>query len=245
MDLQFFLILSLAVTFAGFSKGGFGGGAAFVSSAILAIILPPAMAIGIMLPLLMIMDLACVGPFWKRWDKRHAMVLIWGGVPGILAGAAFYTVTNDNVLRFLIGAISVGFVLWQIVPKTSVKQAQVSKPLGYAAGFGTGFTSFVSHAGGPPAAMYLLGQRLDKTTYHSTAVLVFWVINAVKAIPYGFLGFFTLETLKLDLYMIPFALIGVFLGVKAHHLVSERIFFGLTYLLLIAAGAKLIWDAVL
>lgn len=245
MDTQFYIILGLAVLFAGFSKGGFGGGAAFVSSAILAIILPPAMAIGIMLPLLMVMDLAVVGPFWKRWNADHAWVLILGGIPGIIAGALFYTVANDDVLRFLIGAISLGFVIWQLLPKTSVKEAQFSRRIGYLAGFATGFTSFVSHAGGPPTAIYLLGQKLDKTTYHATAVLIFWFINAMKALPYGFLGFFTLQTLTLDLYMVPVALVGVYLGVKAHHLVSDRVFFGLTYILLAGAGAKLIWDAVL
>ena len=111
MDFQFFVILSLAVLFAGISKGGFGGGVAFVSSVILAIILPPTMAIGIMLPLLMVMDVASVGPFWKRWDPEAARVLILGGIPGVFAGAAFITYTNDDVLRFLIGAISLGFVL--------------------------------------------------------------------------------------------------------------------------------------
>ena len=58
-----------------------------------------------------------------------------------------------------------------------------------------------------------------------------------------FLGFFTAETLMLNLYMIPVALLGVFLGVKAHNLVSDRLFFGLTYVLLAGAGSKLIWDA--
>ena len=84
---------------------------------------------------------------------------------------------------------------------------------------------------------------MGKTTYHATATFVFWVINALKAIPYGFLGFFTWETLKLDLYLAPLAVVGVLLGVRAHHLVSERFFFGLTYVMLSGAGAKLIWDA--
>jgi uncharacterized membrane protein YfcA len=243
LDAQFFIVLGFAVTLAGVSKGGFGGGVAFVSSAILALIVPPTMAVGIMLPLLMVMDAACVGPFWKRWDHQAAWVLIIGGIPGVVAGAALISFTNDDVLRFLIGAISIGFVLWSWLPKTSVKNKRFSSTVGYGAGFTSGFTSFVSHAGGPPAAIYLLGQRMDKTTYHATAVLVFWVINALKAVPYGFLGFFTWETLTLDLYMIPFALFGVYLGVKAHHLVSDRVFFSLTYVLLACTGTKLIWDS--
>ena len=52
----FFSIAALAVVFAGISKGGFGSGAAFAAVAILATIIEPGQAIGITLPLLMLMD---------------------------------------------------------------------------------------------------------------------------------------------------------------------------------------------
>ena len=54
-DPSFLIISAGAVVFAGISKGGFGSGAAFVSAAILATIINPGQAIGIMLPLLMLM----------------------------------------------------------------------------------------------------------------------------------------------------------------------------------------------
>ena len=94
---------------------------------------------------------------------------------------------------------------------------------GWVAGAVAGFTSFVSHAGGPPAAVYMLSQRLSKTQFQATTVLLFWVINIVK--------------------FLPFALLGAWLGVKAHHLVPEWLFFRITYVLLVVTGSKLIWDA--
>ena len=36
-----------------------------------------------------------------------------------------------------------------------------------------GFTSFISHNGGPPVAVYLLPQKLDKTLYQATTVVFF------------------------------------------------------------------------
>jgi uncharacterized membrane protein YfcA len=73
-------------------------------------------------------------------------------------------------------------------------------------------------------------------------VLVFWVINIAKFVPYAFLGMFTLQTGIANLMLAPFALFGAWLGVKAHHLVSERLFFGFTYVILAITGLKLIWD---
>lgn len=37
--------------------------------------------------------------------------------------------------------------------------------------------------------------------------------------------------------------LGAWLGVRAHFMLSERLFFGLTYVLLTLTGSKLIWDA--
>ena len=66
-DATFFALALPAALIAGVAKGGFGGGAAFVATAILALFLPPATALGIMLPLLMIADLATLRPFWGEW----------------------------------------------------------------------------------------------------------------------------------------------------------------------------------
>ena len=74
-------------------------------------------------------------------------------------------------------------------------------------------------------------------------MLVFGLINLTKVIPYAFLGIFTQETLLFDLAMAPFALLGAYIGVKAHRLMPERLFFAITYVLLTVTGSKLIWDA--
>ena len=106
-----------------------------------------------------------------------------------------------------------------------------------------GFTSFVSHAGGPPAAVFLLSRGLDKTTYQATTVLVFWAINLMKFVPYMFLGIFTWQSLKADVMLIPAAVMGVWLGVKLHDIIPERLYFTITYTLLVLTGTKLIVDA--
>ncbi|WP_425040781.1 sulfite exporter TauE/SafE family protein [Primorskyibacter sp. S187A] len=246
LDTNFFLIAVPAVIFAGISKAGFGSGAAFASASILALVLPPGQALGIMLPLLMLVDVFSLKPYWGKWAKPEARALILGGLPGVALGIALWRVANDDMLRFLIGAVSLAFVAWQLAKARGlirIRKGAGSSWIGYLAGTVAGFTSFVSHAGGPPAAVYLLSRGLEKTTYQATTVLVFWVINVAKFVPYAFLGIFTVETLMIDLYLIPAALVGTWLGVYAHRFVSESVFFAITYVLLSLTGSKLIWDA--
>jgi len=246
MDAQFFALAIPAVIFAGVSKGGFASGAAFAATPLLALVLEPAEAIGLMLPLLMLVDLATLRPYWRQWDWPSARFLILSGLPGVALGAALFSVSNPDLFRFLIGAIALGFVAWQLARARGwivVEDRPLGPAAGLAAGLAAGFTSFVSHAGGPPAAIYLLARGLAKTPFQATTVLAFTVINLAKAVPYGFLGFFTAETLLAGAILAPFALAGAWIGVVAHRALSERAFFGITYVLLTITGAKLIWDA--
>ena len=55
---------------------------------------------------------------------------------------------------------------------------------GFFAGLIAEFTSFVSHAGGPSAAVYLLSLRLSKTEFQASTILTFRVIKLAKFIPY-------------------------------------------------------------
>ena len=243
-DLTFFALAIPATLFASISKAGFGSGAAFAASAILALILPPAAALGVMLPLLMLVDVASLRPYWRKWHGPSAKALILGGVPGVALGAWLYTVVDADVFRVLLGVICLAFVAYQVARSRGwLAQGHFpfSRGWGLSAGVAAGFTSFVSHAGGPPVAVFLLGHGLSKLSYQATTVITFWAINLMKFVPYAALGIFTVETWTAGALLAPFALIGTWLGVRAHHWVSERVFFGLTYVLLVATGLRLLW----
>jgi hypothetical protein len=242
----FFALAIPATLFAGISKGGFGSGAAFAATPLLALILEPAEAIGVMLPLLIVMDFSALKPYWKQWDGPSARALILGGIPGVGLGAALYTVADPDLFRFLIGIVALGFVGFQLGrARGLIRPAKhpISDRAGILFGVGAGFTSFISHAGGPVAAMYLLSKPLSKRAFQATTVITFWVNNLVKFVPYLLLGIFTWQTALADLYLAPFAFIGVYLGVWAHRVVPERLYFTLVYVFLTIAGTKLIYDA--
>ncbi len=245
LDVWFFLVAAPAAVFAGISKGGFGSGAAFAAASILALVVEPGLALGVMLPLLMLIDVATLRPYWGQWNAAATRLLILGGVPGVALGAWLYSVADADLFRVLIGAIALSFVVWQSSQRAGLIRPARSALPGWAgglAGIVAGFTSFVSHAGGPPAAVYLLSLRIGKTEFQASTVLLFWVINIVKFVPYAFLGMFTWQTAQANLALAPFALLGAWIGVKLHRIVPERLFFGLTYVLLSLTGAKLIWD---
>lgn len=246
LDLAFFAVAVPAVLLAGISKGGFGSGAAFAATPLLALALPPAQAVGLMLPLLMVMDLTGIRPYWRKWDWRSARGLMVAAVPGIGLGWLLFRAADPDVIKFAVGAIAVGFVLFQAAKGLGWLRS-APRPYSHAgagvAGFAAGFTSFVSHAGGPPVSMFLLGQGLDKLTFQATTMLVFWWINLVKMPPYLALGLVGRETLLACILLVPAAILGTLAGVWLHSRMPERPFFLLIYVLLTVTGLKLMWDA--
>ena len=231
---------------AGISKGGFGSGASFVAAPMMALILPPEAALGILMPLLLLIDAATLKPYWRRWDARQTRLLLIGAGPGVLLGVLFWKIANPDMLRLLIGVIAIGYVALQFAPRARFSDGGTPAPrwAGVLAGAASAFTSFVSHAGGPVAAVYLLSQGLSKTGYQATTVLVFGVVNVAKTIAYAGLGAITVQSVLAGLWLVPAAVLGAWLGVVAHRAIPERGFFLVTYTLLLAAGTKLIFDAV-
>ncbi|MFZ7092042.1 sulfite exporter TauE/SafE family protein [Primorskyibacter sp. 2E233] len=244
-SLSVFAFTIPAVIFAGISKGGFGSGVAFASASILALVLDPGIALGLMLPLLMLIDASSLPAYWRKWDWPSAKVLLLGGIPGTVIGALFYAWANPDAIRLIIGVVALLFVAWQAAQKFGLirlGRTRFGRRTGLIAGLVLGFTSFVSHAGGPAAAVYLLGQGLAKTRYQATTVLIFWAVNLFKSGFYAGMGIFTKETLLMDLALAPFAVLGTWLGIKAHHKMPESLFFAVTYVALTCTGLKLIYD---
>ncbi|WP_424927370.1 sulfite exporter TauE/SafE family protein [Amaricoccus tamworthensis] len=235
-----------AVLFAGISKGGFGSGAAFAATPLLALILEPAQAVGLMLPLLMMMDVASLKSYWGKWSKEHALRLALGAIPGVVLGALVFKNISADGLRLMVGLVAVGFVAYQLARSRghlNTGKTFVAPFWGYFWGAVSGLTSFISHAGGPPSTTYLMGSKLGKTAYQATTVIVFWWINLIKFPFYLGLGMLDRGALSTYPWLVPTALVGVFIGVRAHNMIPETIFFRITYVLLTITGAKLILDA--
>jgi len=210
----------------------------------------PPEAAGIMLPILCAMDLFSVHAYRGRWSRKHLASLLPGALVGILLGAIAFGTLPVNGVRLLLGVISVTFALNQwfrlserIAAWLAAERGTPGAVAGAFWGAVAGFTSTLAHAGGPPFAIYMLGQKVDKTLFVATSAIFFLIVNYAKLVPYYFLGQLNGGNLTTALLFSPLVPIGVWLGVYLHRTVSQRAFFNLSYSLLLATGLKLIWDA--
>jgi uncharacterized protein len=242
-DPIFYIAAIPAVLLAGISKGGFGGGLAMLGVPAMSLAVSAPRAAAIMLPILCLMDIVGIWAYRKSWHGHSLAVMAAGAAFGILFGTATFHLFNDATIKVMVGCIAVVFTLYYWFGKQS--DAPATQPnlfKGLFWGAISGFTSFVAHAGGAPANAYLLPQRMDKTLFVGTMVLLFTAINFGKLLPYWWLGLLPVGNLTMSLVLAPLAPIGVLLGVWLHHRITHLWFYRLCYLFLFAVGLKLLYD---
>jgi uncharacterized membrane protein YfcA len=236
----FWPIALFVATLTGLGKSGFGmaGG---LSVPLLSLVMPPAQAAAVMLPLLLVTDAATVWAYRNSWDRANMKVMLPAGLVGIGIGWLIFRVLNDDALRILLGCIAVGFVLNSVLRK-NVATAKVSRAKGWFWSGVAGITTFVAQAGGPPILVYLLPQRLDKRIYAGTVVMFFAAMNYAKILPYWSLGLFSSGNLEVSLIIIPFGLLGIPLGIWLQNRMSNQVFFRITTVLLFVVGVHLLYQ---
>lgn len=243
-DLTIYAAAGVAIFIAGISKGGFGGGLSFLATPLLALAVAPTQAAAIMLPLLILIDQIGVWTYRGKWSWSIVWPILVAAVFGIAVGAFVFGTVSADVLRLGLGILAIGFLLFQLASRSGWKP-RVGGGRRLRAGIWgamAGFTSTVSHAGGPPITIYLLGEKLEKTTYQACSVLIFWFVNIMKIAPYAALGVLDGSSLATSFAVAPMAVAGVLIGVWAHKRVSEKLFFRGMAVLLFFTGTKLIWD---
>ena len=238
----FYTLAFLAIIIAGIAKSGFGGGLGVLSVPLMALVIPPVQAAAILLPVLCLMDILNIWHYRKAWDKTNIKILLPAGLVGVLIGTFTFRYLSDDYIRIIIGLVAITFTFHFFKKKTETEKTKPDPVKGSFWGLIAGFVSFGVHAGGPPANVFLLPQRLDKSIFVGTMVVLFTTLNFVKLVPYSLLGQLNGENLMTSLWLAPVGPLGVWLGLKLHKIVNENWFYPLCYLFLFITGVKLLWD---
>ena len=243
----FWIYGTIAVAAFGLSKGGFVG-LAVLGLPVFALALPPLTAAAIMLPVLMAQDIVTIWAFRKNIDRRSFIVLLIGCLIGTAIGAATVTSISDAGLKLMVGIIALAFALnWWVLRLRGVAEAppyRAPDAAGVFWGIWCGVTSFIAHAGAPPAQVYLMPQRLAPAVFAGTLGWLFFVVNIVKLWPYLHLGLITQETLIGSAALLPFAIAGNMFGIWLVRRITVARFYPLIYGMLLLVGLKLTYDGI-
>ncbi|MEM1403965.1 MAG: sulfite exporter TauE/SafE family protein [Pseudomonadota bacterium] len=243
-DPAFYFVAIPAVLLYGVAKGGFGGAIAILAVPLMTLVMPPAQAAAILLPILVVMDMVAIYTYRGHFDGLALRLLLPGAVLGVCIGYLLAEYLNDEIMRLIVGSVAVVFGLQFLAGMSTFVGSTHHRPTAMAFGTLAGFTSFSIHAGGPPFTMYLIPKGVAPFVYAGTAALFFSVVNLAKLPAYWALGQFTQENLIYSAVLIPVAPLGVLLGRKLVGLSNPQFYYRLIAAFLVVIGLKLIYDGV-
>lgn len=243
-DLHGLMWAGLAASLVGMSKGGLPT-VGMLSVPILSLYMSPIKAVVMLLPIYIISDIAGLWLYRKAFSAINLKILVPAGVLGILVGWLTASMVSDTAFKGMIGLMGVGFVVNAWHQRKTVQIAQTAHwGRGIFWGGISGFSSFISHAGGPPFQIYLLPQKLPKLVFAGTSALFFAAINLAKLGPYHQLQPYETEEMMGTWVLIPFALMGTVAGAYLTRKIADDWFFKWVQVGLLLISLKLIMDAV-
>ncbi|WGD29501.1 sulfite exporter TauE/SafE family protein [Ancylobacter sp. WKF20] len=234
-----------AAVLAAFCVGMGKGGVPMIgtlSVPIMALVMPPIAAAGLLLPVYVVSDMFGVWAYRREFSRRVLAIVIPAAAIGIAIGWATASIVTDAMVEVIVGLIGLAFCLVRWFGNVGATPRPADIPRGLFWGAVSGFTSFVTHGGAPPYQMYVLPQRLPKMVYAGTTTIAFAAINAMKLPPYWALGQLNPSNLKITAALMPVAILATFAGVWVTRRLPEKLFYRLIVVALFLLSLKLLWD---
>ncbi len=208
------LLLAIGAAGVGVSKSGLSG-VSLVHVLIFAFVFGARASTGILLPLLLVGDVAAVTLLGRdvRWPTVRR--LMPPALVGVVVGWLLLDRLDETAFRPLIGGIILLLAAGQLTRMWRPGWfARVPHAGSFAVLMGglTGVTTMLANAAGPIVALYLLAVSLPKDQLVATGAWFFLLLNAAK-IPFSMqLGLIDPRTLGLDLLLAPLVVAGLLGG---------------------------------
>jgi hypothetical protein len=210
---------------------------------VLSLMISPVAAAGLLLPIYVVSDAFGLWAYRRDWNARVVAIVTGGMTVGVGLGWATASLVPEWAVTLLVGVIGLVFAVVTLLRRTTQAVPRVARVgPGLFWGTITGFTSFVSHAGAPPYQVYVQPLGLTKTAFAGTSTIAFAYVNAIKLVPYWFLGQLSPANLSVAVWLAVPAALAVFAGVRLVRVLPERLFFRLVTWALLAISLKLVWQ---
>lgn len=237
------LLLGLSAFVVGVSKTAIPG-VNTLSVAVFAAVLPARESTGTLLVLLIVADLFAIVSYRRDANWRALVRLAPAVLVGLVLGAVFLAVANDEWVSRVIGVILLAVVAFTLLRRRFAPVVAGAGPHPVAAaGYGTlgGFTTMVANAAGPVMSMYFLASRFAVKEFLGTAAWFFFLVNIAK-LPFSIgLGIITPAGLVLDAILVPLVVVGALLGHWWANRLDQRLFERLVIVFTIVGAVYLLF----
>jgi len=239
-----FVLLFLGAFAGGFVSGLAGFGTALMALGIWLYVLPPSIAVPLVLICSIVAQTSTLPTMWRLIDFKLVWPFLIGGLAGVPLGIVLVADADPRVFKLSVGILLLVFPAALYFNRRPMALSFGGRAADAAIGFAGGILGGLAGLSGPLPILWASVRGWGKDERRGIFQTFNWtVLSAALCLQAG-TGFITREVVWLALLALPSTLFGAWLGARTYHALSDRNFRDVVLGLLFLSGVGLVWSSV-
>src|SRR3954471_3146136 len=244
MTIAAYAILLFGALAGGFVSGLAGFGTALMALGIWLWVLPPQVAVPLVLICSVIAQLSTLRSIWKSIDFTLVWPFVIGGLIGVPLGTRLIAHADPNVFKLTVGIFLLIFPTLLYFQRNDMAIAFGGRAADGAVGFAGGILGGLAGLSGPLPILWASIRGWSKQERRGIFQIFNGTVLAASLAMQIATGFVKVEVYWLALIAFPATIIGAWLGARIYHALSDRHFGDIVLGLLFLSGLGLVWSGI-
>lgn len=241
--------LNYALILFGALAGGFVSGLAGFGTALMALgiwlyVLPPSLAVPLLLICSVIAQTSTLPSMWKSFDLSLVWPFLIGGLIGVPLGTKLVASADPKVFKLSVGVLLLVFSSALYLNKKQFAITFGGRIADGAIGFAGGILGGLAGLSGPLPILWANIRGWNKHERRGIFQLFNFTVLATALALQTASGLVAFKVVWLAMVAFPGTLIGAWLGARVYHALSDKHFGDVVLGLLFLSGATLVWNSI-
>lgn len=241
--------LTVAVLFFGALAGGFVAGLAGFGTALMALgiwlyVLPPAVAVPMVLICSVVAQTSTLPSIWRTIDFKLVWPFLIGGLAGVPLGTFLIAYADPNTFKLSVGVMLLVFPTALYFQRAPMAFRAGGRAADAMVGFAGGILGGLAGLSGPLPILWASVRGWNKEERRGIFQTFNWTVLAAAFCLQVASGMVHREVIWLALLAFPGTMIGAWLGARAYHALSDQNFRDVVLGLLVLSGIGLLWSGI-
>lgn len=238
-----FVFLVFGALAGGFVSGLAGFGTALMALGIWLYVLPPSIAVPLVLICSIIAQTSTLPSFWRSIDFKLVWPFVIGGLAGVPLGTLLIAYADPHGFKLSFGVLLLVFPSALYFNRTPLAPSFGGRAADGMVGFAGGILGGLAGLSGPIPILWANLRGWGKDERRGIFQTFNWtVLSAALCLQAG-TGLVTQNVVWLALLALPATLFGAWLGARTYHALSDGNFRDVVLGLLFLSGAGLVWSS--
>jgi uncharacterized membrane protein YfcA len=243
MDTVAIVLLFLGALAGGLVSGLAGFGTGLMALGIWLHVVPPAIAVPLVLICSITAQTSTLLAFWRFIDFRLVWPFIIGGLAGVPLGTMLVAHADPALFKLSVGLFLLVFPTVLYFNRTPMAWSFGGRTADTVVGFAGGILGGLAGLSGPLPTLWASVRGWGKDERRGVFQTFNWtVLSAALCLQAG-TGFVTGEVIWLALFVLPVTIFGAWIGARTYRALSDQNFRDVVLGLLFLSGVGLVWTS--